>query len=341
MAYTQEQINNALVAELGARPGTTYEQMLAHATSTYGLTPAQVTEAYNAMSRADNTVLVDTGGDGGPGTLHVDPGTVVDTTWWPDTPVYDPSVPTGTPPAPPPPPRPPVAPPPRPSMPPPPSVGQLHRMNVNFGDGTAAVNPSWQNRVTVGAAGSDMVGAGDNFYASPLIQALRSDSAGKRSNNAGVALIPNGVDGAIGFASYTGSGNYPMNDIVSALRSEIGARPGSSYDALYNMANSAYGVNRDAFNNAYTALGLTVPSSGQNAFNPALLGQSSASQQQVDDYNDYRAYRTSALRNQGDINVLGFRDWLAQRNNPDADLPGLLDDVANVAKAGLGFSDSP
>jgi len=204
MAFTQQQINDALIAELAARPGTTYDQMLAHATSTYDLTPAQVTEAYNAMSRAGNTVLVDTGEDGGPGTLHVDPGTVVDTTWWPDTPVYDPSRPPGSTNT---------------------STGnntnintrvntattdlplpaQLQRMNVDFGDGTAAVNPNWQNRVTVGAAGSDMLGAGAANYNSELIKNLRIASAAPRSNNPGVSMIPNGA--ALPFSALLPGGN--------------------------------------------------------------------------------------------------------------------------------------
>lgn len=340
MAFTQQQINDALVAELAARPGTTYEQMLAHATSTYGLTPGQVTEAYNAMSRAGNTVLVNTGEDGGPGTLHVDPGTVVDTTWWPDTPVYDPSRPPGSTNT---------------------STGnntnintrvntattdlplpaQLQRMNVDFGDGTAAVNPNWQNRVTVGAAGDDMIGVGDADYNSALIRNLRSASAQERSNNPGVSMIPNGAAGSSGPGAFTGSGGYAMNDIISALRSELAARPGSSYDALYNMANSAYGVNRNAFNDAYRALGLSVPASGGNALSPDRFSLDRATQKEIDDYNAYSAYRTGVLRSGSNANILSFADWLEQRDNPDADLPGLLDDVANVAKAGLGLSDGP
>ena len=49
MAYTQEQINAALVAELSARPTTSAYDLADYAMKTYGITPAQINEAYKAL----------------------------------------------------------------------------------------------------------------------------------------------------------------------------------------------------------------------------------------------------------------------------------------------------
>ena len=46
MAYTQEQINRALAQELAARPGSSYDEILKHATATYGVSPDQIEQAY-------------------------------------------------------------------------------------------------------------------------------------------------------------------------------------------------------------------------------------------------------------------------------------------------------
>lgn len=51
MAYTQEQINAALVAELAARPNTSPEAMAAYAKSAYGLSDAQIANAYSALNQ--------------------------------------------------------------------------------------------------------------------------------------------------------------------------------------------------------------------------------------------------------------------------------------------------
>lgn len=51
MAYTQEQINQALAEELSLRPGTSYEDLLNYATSTYGLGEDQVNAAYLDYNR--------------------------------------------------------------------------------------------------------------------------------------------------------------------------------------------------------------------------------------------------------------------------------------------------
>lgn len=193
MAYTQDQINAALVAELEARPGTTYNDMMAHAMSTYGLSPSQVDAAYNAMSSGGNTVLQNTGAPLAPGALHVEPGTVFNDRWWPTGPVADPSAPPGT-----------VRP--TTQVPPPPpllngggssgagGVGQIPRQDavLNAGNGPSTL-PNWQARQTVGSAGSSMLGAGNADYGSELIKNLRIASAQPRSNNPGVAMIPNGA----------------------------------------------------------------------------------------------------------------------------------------------------
>lgn len=62
MAYTQEQINAALVAELAARPNTSPEAMAAYAKSQYGLTDAQIANAYAALNNqtTNNNVNTDT-----------------------------------------------------------------------------------------------------------------------------------------------------------------------------------------------------------------------------------------------------------------------------------------
>jgi hypothetical protein len=49
MAYTQEQINAALVAELNARPGTKAYDLADYAMKTYGITPDQINAAYKAL----------------------------------------------------------------------------------------------------------------------------------------------------------------------------------------------------------------------------------------------------------------------------------------------------
>ena len=51
MAYTQEQINAALVAELAARPNTPQADLAAYAKATYGLTDAQIANAYSALNQ--------------------------------------------------------------------------------------------------------------------------------------------------------------------------------------------------------------------------------------------------------------------------------------------------
>jgi len=56
MAYTQAEINAALVAELAARPNVPRESLTAYAQSTYGLTPAQINAAYDALN-ASSTVV--------------------------------------------------------------------------------------------------------------------------------------------------------------------------------------------------------------------------------------------------------------------------------------------
>lgn len=62
MAYTQEQINAALVAELAARPNTSPEAMAAYAKSQYGLSDAQIANAYAAMNNqaTNNNINTDT-----------------------------------------------------------------------------------------------------------------------------------------------------------------------------------------------------------------------------------------------------------------------------------------
>jgi hypothetical protein len=52
MAYTQEQINAALVAELAARPNTPQADLAAYAKATYGLSDAQISNAYSALNQA-------------------------------------------------------------------------------------------------------------------------------------------------------------------------------------------------------------------------------------------------------------------------------------------------
>ena len=49
MAYTQEQVNAALAAELAARPGTSQDALNAYAKATYGLTDAQLNAAYDTI----------------------------------------------------------------------------------------------------------------------------------------------------------------------------------------------------------------------------------------------------------------------------------------------------
>jgi hypothetical protein len=53
---TQAEINAALAAELAARPGTSREALTAYAQSTYGLTPAQINAAYDALGSSSTTV---------------------------------------------------------------------------------------------------------------------------------------------------------------------------------------------------------------------------------------------------------------------------------------------
>jgi hypothetical protein len=49
MAYTQEQINAALAAELSARPNTSAYDLAAYAMQTYGITPTQIDAAYKSL----------------------------------------------------------------------------------------------------------------------------------------------------------------------------------------------------------------------------------------------------------------------------------------------------
>ena len=69
MAYTQEQINAALVAELAARPNTPQADLAAYAKATYGLTDAQIANAYAALNNqtavVNNNTAVTTNTDGG------------------------------------------------------------------------------------------------------------------------------------------------------------------------------------------------------------------------------------------------------------------------------------
>jgi len=57
MAYTQEQVNAALAAELAARPGTSREALAAYAASTYGLTAQQINNAYDALADTGGTTV--------------------------------------------------------------------------------------------------------------------------------------------------------------------------------------------------------------------------------------------------------------------------------------------
>jgi hypothetical protein len=50
MAYTQEQINAALAAELAARPTTSAYDLASYAMQTYGITPAQIDRAYQSLN---------------------------------------------------------------------------------------------------------------------------------------------------------------------------------------------------------------------------------------------------------------------------------------------------
>jgi len=50
MAFTQEQINAALAAELSARPNTSAYDLAAYAMETYGITPAQIDRAYQSLN---------------------------------------------------------------------------------------------------------------------------------------------------------------------------------------------------------------------------------------------------------------------------------------------------
>ena len=50
MAYTQEQINAALAAELSARPTTSAYDLANYAMQTYGITPDQIDKAYQSLN---------------------------------------------------------------------------------------------------------------------------------------------------------------------------------------------------------------------------------------------------------------------------------------------------
>lgn len=247
MAYTTEQIRSALEAELAARPGTSYEDMLAHAQSAFGLTPEQVELAYfdynrdQGMSDADFNVWandnnwveqdvldardnwLDTADgqswlstlpdiqqdwantfwvgdmDGAQGVLNDNRLTVDDlvndygiTTTEIDA-VGDRYgvVPYGSTPTK----QPPTNPTRQQSLDASqPKVNAIQGRNSRlFGAYSAPANPNWQNRVTVGAAGNSMLGAGIANYDSELIKNLRIASAEPRSNNPGVAMVPNGA----------------------------------------------------------------------------------------------------------------------------------------------------
>ena len=60
MAYTQEQVNAALAAELAARPGTSRADLAAYAQSTYGLTPEQINTAYASLPSSGTTTTTGT-----------------------------------------------------------------------------------------------------------------------------------------------------------------------------------------------------------------------------------------------------------------------------------------
>jgi hypothetical protein len=59
MAYTQEQINAALAAELAARPTTSAYDLAAYAMQTYGITPDQINKAYQSLNVAEAPSTID------------------------------------------------------------------------------------------------------------------------------------------------------------------------------------------------------------------------------------------------------------------------------------------
>ena len=68
MAYTQEQINAALAAELAARPNTSAYDLATYAMQTYGITPTQIDRAYASLnvSALPETVDYETNYGGAP-----------------------------------------------------------------------------------------------------------------------------------------------------------------------------------------------------------------------------------------------------------------------------------
>jgi hypothetical protein len=59
MAYTQEQINAALAAELAARPTTSAYDLANYAMQTYGITPAQIDAAYKTLDTSTLPSTID------------------------------------------------------------------------------------------------------------------------------------------------------------------------------------------------------------------------------------------------------------------------------------------
>jgi hypothetical protein len=77
MAYTQEQINAALAAELSARPNTSAYDLAAYAMQTYGITPAQIDRAYQSLnvSALPETIDYETNYGGAPVGSFIEEGT--------------------------------------------------------------------------------------------------------------------------------------------------------------------------------------------------------------------------------------------------------------------------
>lgn len=314
MAYTQDQINAALQAELAARPGASYDAILQQA-GTFGLDPAQVAAAYDALypQSTINQALMDE--------VAARPGASYDQLFaagqnygvdanefnkaWANMGFTN--------------------------------AGITDRNTdgvVDSGDVTAAdVQKALQSELTArpGSNYGDLLTMADNVYgispstfnagydnylqSAPAAPAANTGSAGGATptllsvSNGGRDWPGTGTSNSGGWNGRTvsgasngnlmGAGNANYNSsLIRSLRQNsmtpISTNPGVQF----------------AGSPGVEASGWQAPAGQGSAFNPQVFNPRAASPQEINDYNAYSAYRSSSV---GASNpYLSLTDWIAQ-----------------------------
>jgi len=252
--FSAQQIANALRGELAARPGSSYDDLMGMATSAYGISPDQFNSGYALYQRGTPV-----------------PMTGASVSANPVEPTYESSLIQSL----------------RASSPTAPETpGVLWRNNKQNGspidfslsDFGTGLNSNSGLSLNVQKLGNGRTNPNFSYSTDAINQALIDEVRARPGSTydellaaaEGYGVTPDEFNTAFANMGFTDYGLTDVNndkvidakdlstqDISSSLRSELTARPGSSYEALLDSATSVYGLSPEQFNAAWADMGFT------------------------------------------------------------------------------------